>query len=112
MSRRGLSKLMPSPRQIDILEFIENYKLASDFHPTATDLCEGLGMHAGHISRDIKYLERKGYIERSPHARGAQIRVIKDYTHVVKYYQTRKAIKGLVNEYEESTQKEFSPYAD
>lgn len=72
---------MLTDREQDSLNFIKNYLNKYHQAPRLVDIGEGLGIRAvAHISRLLKSLEEKGYIERSTANRG--IKVIKQVQHI------------------------------
>ncbi|MCX7554389.1 transcriptional repressor LexA [Marinicella sp. S1101] len=73
---------MLTEREQDTLNFIQSYMNQNQKPPRLVDIGEGLDIKAmGHISRLLKALEEKGYIERSSANRG--ISLIQQKTHTI-----------------------------
>lgn len=73
---------MLTEREQDTLNFIKDYLNQNHKAPRLVDIGEGLDIKAmGHISRLLKALEEKGYIQRSTANRG--ITLVQQETHAI-----------------------------
>ena len=95
--QRALQRLVPTKQQIEILQHVEEYVRKHDFYPNMRDLAYIMDRNVSTISRQLMELERKGYIERSPHRKYRQIKVIRDYEDAI-YYRSEKYRADLEQE--------------
>ena len=95
--RTARSRDLPSPRQVDILRYIQLQLKEQGYPPTVREIGEAVGLRSTNgVAEHLRALIRKGYLAKEDMKSRALVPTAKCYAAIGEERSSREAMRGIV----------------